>query len=428
MKTATSKILLLSILLTVSGATLSAENIRIDCVFSNGTGRTFCLNKTKDYLTNEQEVLYSTIIDKTQKISFTFETAITTEEYFISVDYYSAPICLTEGESYRLSIACPEYVPNRNPFSGEQSLELYILSSDTINKEIDNFNDRYDSFLLKNIHVISKISLSAHNAFRDKELKQLENCRNTFLVSYIEYSMAVTDFSLIRDDYSDFLSRYFIGRPVLYNNPMYMTLFKESAYLMEPFLTDSSFTDYRLKELIYIYVLKSDYFNADYEKSAVTALLKSFAIKARYKESRMLSSDLAAYLTALSKGSVLPDIGIIDEAGTDISKSIDGNRYLFFFKSDLDLCLSTLAELKAFDWNSYTISPIYISLDTESTYSAKTGVCHTYNLMDTHRMLRIYQFPFAIIINADGTIYKYNAPYTAEGLEIYLKKEKFTRL
>lgn len=207
-----------------------------------------------------------------------------------------------------------------------------------------------------------------------------------------------------------------------------MTLFKESAYLMEPFLTDSSFTDYRLKELIYIYVLKSDYFNADYEKSAVTALLKSFAIKARYKESRMLSSDLAAYLTALSKGSVLPDIGIIDEAGTDISKSIDGNRYLFFFKSDLDLCLSTLAELKAFDWNSYTISPIYISLDTESTYSAKTGVCHTYNLMDTHRMLRIYQFPFAIIINADGTIYKYNAPYTAEGLEIYLKKEKFTRL
>jgi hypothetical protein len=399
---------------------------------NGGQGQTLRVNKYTDYLTEMEETIFQTIIDKNQTVVLTID-ANETSEYIFYIDFAEASAILQPNTNYLINIFLPEKNNNiTNPFQNKQELELYISSSSNndANAQINEFDRNYDNFLYNNFHAQSiRNNAKLHDNYKTETISKLNNNTDDFVKTYIDYSFALTEMSLKNID-KDFIDKYLINKEISYNNPMYMMFFKEINDKYDLLKNDTTIRGTQLKELIDIYKLMNNAKNARINQDKNLKIIKSGIDKSKYPEHKKLCADIYKFLTQYKAGSIMPIVRFIDSTGNSVIIA-DTNKYIyyFFFKPQLDLCNIVLDEFRDFNFEKYNIQPVFVSLDMNNIQD--TSIFNIYRVQDvvgTHQSLGIRSYPFAIITDNKCKIIKYDAPYRKGELELYLKNEKFTRL
>ncbi|MDL2227457.1 hypothetical protein LJC30_01025 [Odoribacter sp. OttesenSCG-928-L07] len=416
------KVYIISILFLISFAS-TAQNISLTFNVENASGKHIYLTKYSDYITEMDEIVFSSIIPENGIVKCEI-SAVKTESYKILINYAEENIFLEPNSSYTINVAYPKVISNINPFQNKQYLILNVVSSNKhdVNKLINDFNVAYDDFLLEKLNFLSpKNILKEHEKFKQEYLKKNSN---KFYTTYVEYSCGLTEISLVDKVDKSFIDKYFTNKEVAYNSHEYFSLLKEVCKHSEYILNDSTSNNLRLKEVAYLYTLLRDYFG-DFSKDEVLNLIKSFTHKAKYTESKFLGNNIQIYLTRYRKGSYLPTLDLESEVGKKYDITQSGKKiYLFFYNSNVEICGDIIKEIESLDLESkYSVSPIFIPLDFDVTtiFPEKSLVLIPKDIAKTHIDLNIRNYPFAILVDNKGKILRYNAPVTNAQLLEYLK-------
>ena len=418
----------LCIIILSSSLKIVAQEININCRIKNGCGKYFRIEKTSDYITNTQKLLYSTIIDNSNNVKFCIHNE-QTGEYTIYVDYAQGTVFLTPDAIYEISIVSPSYNPIQNPYTNPQYLSLDISSSeiDDINKLIDNFNTSYDNFLYKNYETILNGNSKLHNSFMQKTLLDINKYNNDFLISYVKYSFAITELSIPTISKTQLAEKYLYNSKVLFNSPMYIKFLTEFINTSSFNIDKSKTINAALIELTSICKLFKLYTNHTYSSETVANLLSKVEYCTKIPEIKVICNDLISSITAYYQGSNLPDISIRNKYNipTNINLIDNNKKYLFFFKSSLRQNLSILDTLQKFDFKSHNITliPICLDLDKKSSnlLTHYQNIYYPVNSIDAQEKFKIRAYPFAVIIDNKGKISIWNAPTETSALNKSLK-------
>ena len=83
---------------------LNAQTISVRCnIMNGGQGQTLRVNKYTDYLTEMEETIFQTIIDKNQTVVLTID-ANETSEYIFYIDFAEASAILQPNTNYLINI------------------------------------------------------------------------------------------------------------------------------------------------------------------------------------------------------------------------------------------------------------------------------------------------------------------------------------
>ncbi|MDR2083622.1 MAG: hypothetical protein LBP67_01330 [Bacteroidales bacterium] len=405
-----------------------AQNISVTFKVNNAAGKHLYLTKYSDYITEMEEVVFSSIIPENGIIKHEFK-AENTEAYKILIDYADVQIYLQPNTSYTITITYPKIISNINPFQNRQYLEINISSSNNhdVNRLISDFNEEYDDFLLDKLYFQSpRNMLSEHEKFKNEYLKKINKNVDDFFTIYVEYSFGLTEISLVDKIGKNFIDKYFTDKDVAYNSHEYFLLLKDVCKHTEYILNDSTLNNPRLKEVTYLYFLMMDFYG-DYDKDEVLNLIKGFISKTKYLETKLIGNNILTYLTRYRKGSSLPALNLESENGNSYDILQSGkNMYLLFVNSDIEICADIIKEIETVDMESFGVIPLLISLDFSKTKinSDKLTLLKPADVGKVHLDLNIRNYPFAILIDKDGKILRYNAPVTKDRFIEVLKEEK----
>ena len=162
------------------------------------------------------------------------------------------------------------------------------------------------------------------------------------------------------------LENYIINKPVLYNNIQYTDFIKEffksyfdteKPYTYSELIlainnsdtdvltnllsqTESLESDNRVREITEMLLFERNYYNRDVKKERVILKLNNIVSNSKYNENRIIASYYIVKLQKMQKGSLAPEVNLIDYDGDTISlKKYRGKFVLLSFVSqDCKIC------------------------------------------------------------------------------------------
>lgn len=360
----------------------------------------------------------------------------------------------------------------------DEQVEIGIISADTteLNTLIIDYNRIYNKlfeeagneFLNKNRIYHKLDTLQLISSWRYK------NNKNRYFKSYVEYSIAEMNASASRG--KNFLTANFItGKPVQYEHYEYMIFFNAffKGYVesyssanknenihhlintvgqyksMSDFLkSDPLLANDTLRELVCIRSLWEYYFNPQYNREMVLAMIEQMSAATKIKEHQNILNNVLQIAYNLSVGMKAPDFTALDKTGKEVHLSDYKGRYIYlsFFSTE---SISSLKELpKLADLvKKYNDKVVFISICTDKDFKSyqyflKTNPKYNWSIWynqgnnqekSAYQLYNLKAVPAFFFINQFGNLAQSPATAPSQGFEYKLKvlfkpKKKDTKI
>jgi len=359
----------------------------------------------------------------------------------------------------------------------ETNVDLGIISGDTteLNTLIIDFNKVYNTVFqnaanqfLNKARVFQKLdTLQLICSWRYKKNK------NNYFKSYVEYNIAELNSNASRSK-THLSSAFLVNKPVQYNQYEYMAFFNAffKGYLegyssgkanenihhlinttgqysnLKAFVKkDALMANDTLCELVIIKSLWDYYYNPQYDKEQVHAVIEQLYESTRISEIKKIAGNILQIINNLSVGSVAPEFWGIDRSGKRVSKADFPKRYIylnFFSTKNIESMkeMPKIAELV----KKYADKVAFVSICTDDSVKIfknylKQNPKYTWTILQDGKGFESSSFnkynlkglPAFFFINSYGNLAQSPAQSPTQGFEYKLKslfkpKKKDTKI
>lgn len=372
----------------------------------------------------------------------------------LAINLKRGGLFLKPGVVYRVE-AIKDTANQDGSIFDQQPLEINLLNENlSFNNNLGSFNELYNKFILshfRDIYLYHNVSILQN--FKKEIKEKFSNETSAYLRNYIQYSLASLDRVARTKSVKAFARAYFVGHPVLYYNVQYAYLFTNffgsyfESTLQNPvnmselskivplenitrldglFSEDALLkTDPRVRELAEMVILRKYYFNTNFHKRDILALLKQIARRSRFQENRRVAHNFLIKLQQLMPDSPAPDFRLPDFMGKEYSLGGFKGKFvlLSFYKIHCPLCVEQLSFLKtAKDRLENNFTPVVVIVGKNPVSYLKAFSSQKYHwpfllLGKDILMLEKYQvktYPAYVLINPNGSIAMAPAPMPGE--------------
>ncbi|NVN95116.1 MAG: TlpA family protein disulfide reductase [Bacteroidetes bacterium] len=428
---------------TITGNALGAEDLKIKLI-------TF-----SDYISELTEKLDETTIDSLG--NFKLKTSIN-ECIFaqIQIDIYKGEIYLEPGKSYSIKISPLNFKDDNkiSPFLNKKKLEITFNTLDTneLNQKISRFNILFDDFIINNFKTIRNRNKSKIDSFQVIINNIFPTSKNSFLNTYIKYSIAVMEQIGRTKNVQKFYSSYIMNQSILYNNKEYMSFFnqfyekffftgkhslntndlkqliadKNYISLLDSLGRDTMVKNEVIRELVFLKGMKELYYTQAYDNDNIIIMLSKFSGKTKFKEHKLIAKNLIISFNKLKIGNKPPDFKLKNTKNEAFTlASFEGKyTYIGFFTTWCAGCMTeneSIAELKKKFGDK--VNFVSISADKQPLNLYYYLEKHKYDwhfLYADVEMLEKYEvltYPVFMLLDPSGNIINFPALKPSENIE-----------
>lgn len=415
---------LISFFLILNFSNIFSQNINVKFIFDENVTKTIRINKILDYITENQETIVQKEINNKNSIVLEF-SSFETKEYILYLDFEYNYIWLKPGENYTIKISPKTNNLNINPFQQELLDITFIDDPSKINTQIRKFDIDYDNFIINNFNLNPNHDIAINKRYQDSILKNIQNYDSEIVKTHIIYSLASVDILYNYKPSKEFIDKYFTNKPILYNSPTYISLFKtinkQTNYLRE----NKSSNNKQLQELAELEFNYRCYFNNQYNKNTILNNINNISSSSKSTQNKVIINNILSNFLRLNKGSIIPNAKILKESTeTTLHKELSNlksqkNILILFYNSDFDFSnsyINTLCENNSWE-EKYSI--IAIDLKLRNTENLNNIECKSKNILfykakdvfDLHSTFNVRNYPYLIIIDKNNKIIKTDFKY-----------------
>lgn len=445
------------ILFLMSAMTVSAQNVVIDGSTNkaNALVRLFVYD---DMLSCEMTEVCSTRSDN--KGNFRLETDLPDITLArIAVNLESVDMLLNTRSSYKVKIEIPENNEDVSYFERQESvITMLDADDDGLYYQFTMTENIINEFILNNFNQLYRGRRVALLDSLDSDIeRKLGTVNFDFVKDYIRYKKGVVMLALTGDGGKKVMNEYFLDNDILYSQPAYMDLFKETFtdyFLQRKFEPSEfmyafasgydNFVSYLKKddflanndslfELIFIWNLRRMYYENPNEKKIVNSYLDIMKSKTMVSRHKTIINDIQAGLNRLAYDTDAPSFSLRDAVG-DVFKLSDhkDKMILLQFVSRVsqmsEYQFERLSELES-RWQD-TVEVVTIATnnsfeDYKTLFKEKGYNWTLLNLEDDILLWEKYQIktcPEYVIIKTQNKIGMAPAPSPEQYLEYHIRR------
>lgn len=416
-----------------------------------------------DLITQAEEDIGRCTVD--QNGDFTLE--IKAEEItfiFSHLGIYKAYLFVEPKKSY--TIVLPEFEPKTevqrlNPFFREVDLHIGIknMAPHDLNYLINTFdlafNENFDQIVKEAYEGVQNISLTELINGLEEVFSKYEH---PFFSAYRNYRYGLLSQLSLMQQSRSISEKYFLNKPILYNNPSYMELFNllydkyflfyarsesgrgvfnnissERSYsnLKQTLAQDNAMANDSLLELVILKGLHDGFFDDNFSRSALLAILDSIYTTTTIAEHIMIAQNIRSKVTRLLPGFVPSPFELFTVNNDLISlKAFEGKYvYLNFCTTTSYTCLQEFSLLeKLYEKHHKKLEIVTISVDRDindlKSFLEQTKYPWTFlhygNKPDVIKDFDVRAYPTYFLIGPDRKLIISPAPSPRENFEIQL--------
>lgn len=455
------KVLIISLFVCMSLLSAAAFT-QTDVTITGKTGKSGLLVRLivyDDMLSEWQKTLVSTTTDALG--NFFIQTPLQQPEYaLLAVGPDKGEIFLLPGKTYAVEI---DDLP-ANAFASyydEEPLRFRIISTTDggTGEQLTTVNLIVNTFLLQHFNDLYRRGKAGMiDSLRNTIAERIPQFAHPYLADYCQYKIASVELATPNKTNQRIIETYFLNKPIQYGNIEYTSLFVQvfSNYLLnlrgydqnkldEAFKkgyaavkqllnTDANLaTDPKLAELVLLLNLKDIYFMRNFDKDAVTALLKEISQTSKYPKHKQIAANVIKADLLLAYNTPAPAISLNDASGNKVETGQFADRFVLitFVKSDCPPCLSELEDLQKMS-EQYANKLQLITIASHDSF--EPTVKHfrenrftwpVLDLSDNFLLLEAYNikaFPEHIILIPGSRIGMAPAPAIDQGLDRHLER------
>ncbi len=444
--------------------TANAQQVIVKGYVPNNPDKLVRIIKYADQFSHFQETVSSTRTAANGSFKLQFQLNKTTYAFF-ALSLKKSELYLTPGSTYVLNIVIDSTTYKGSIFDkDEKPLPIEVVSaSDSLNNYISLFNKMYDNFLYNNFNAIYKWrNQNVITNFKKLVKDTFPADVPAYFKQYVEYTIVSLSWLSHSLDNKKILKKYFIDKPVLYNNIAYTDFFHEffKGYFESPLRKDIDFEnlkilidknpkyeifdkviksdtllskDEQIRELVEMETLESLYYDKEVLRNNVEKLFADIATYSKYPQNKIVALDYLKRLNHLSYGSPAPDFHLPDMYGNERSLNYYKGKFILltFLDTGCKICNKQLEDI---DKINRKFSP---RLQTVSIFSGKNPSTtvryfakHNYQwplllLGQEITILEAYDiraFPAYVLLNPDGTVALAPAPMPNENLSLFIQQ------
>ncbi|MCD4745867.1 MAG: TlpA family protein disulfide reductase [Bacteroidales bacterium] len=440
-----------------------AQNTTIKGLAPRAEGKSIRIITYSDQISYLEKTIAITTIDTGGKFFFDLNIQNTIFAY-LDIDFQKADFYLEPEKNYEIKIDTLNFLNEQyNSFINPQYLNVQIINTNKneLNLLIQKFNVQYNDFIIEKFNNIYRSrNKSLIDTLKIKINDSFSGIKNNYFNNYIKYKIASLEQMSRTINKSSLAQKYFIGKPILYNNVEYMYFFNEyfSQYLTitskpikkndlistinlqnsYPALLDSLGKDTLLRnevlrELVLLKGLSELFYSPDYNRKNILKILNDIAFSSKFEEHRLIAKNLIITLTKLQPGTPAPDFTFININNDSVSLSNFKGKYIYlnFWTTKCTPCLQEMELMNSLN-KKYKddIEFVSISLDKEfmtmyhffDNHNFIWTFLHSYNNYEITEAFDVEAFPLFVLLDKEGNILKYPAPGPSENIEMVFEK------
>ena len=419
-----------------------------------------------DQFSNMQKTIAQTATNKQGE--FNLKLNVTETQFaFLAFGLEKGEFYLSPNATYHFNIFIDTASVNESIFD-KLPLNFTLVANDGgIQQSIEDYNLLYNDFVFNNVNSIykSRNKIVVTN-FVDSTHQKYKNDNNKYVKDYVDYSLAWLLWLSRKENNTKVLEKYFVNKPVLYNNIQFTDFFKD--FFKNYFDTEKLFTynelifaindintselhnllvdkttfaiDVRISELVEMLLLKKNYHNRDAVKKQVLLKLKYIADKSKFSENKLIANNFIHELQIMQNGTPAPEIFLQNSNNdTVLLSSFKGNFVLLnFVKPNCKICdfqMQLLNDIKEQGGNKFDIITIVAgnNFTDIANYAKSRG--YDWQILKTGDDILVFEnyniktYPTYMLLNPDGTFAYAHLPMPNENMELYINRfiEKYKK-
>lgn len=457
---ALSIILLLALSLTLNAKAFTT----IKGTVNGAHGYDIRLLTYSDQITFLEKKLATAKIDAKGNFNLIVELQTTTYAFF-AIGNIRADIILEAGRAYEIRFAdypSLSYIETRNLILQNESLGYEIIhqSDNDINKIVVDGAVMYNNFLAEHFMDLYLKRQDVVSRFVDTFFLKYGSQQHPWIQLMVDYKIAILKLSGYHITMEQAWKLWLHNRDIEYHHPDFMEFFNQLFsnylttrqkhytynelkniinekgsyfFLSEMMGRDTILRNEQLRELVMIKSLGEIYHNKDFYNSSVVKILNHIAASSKFREHRMIASNLLFLNTRFDKGMMAPDFEFpgLDGETHSLSRYRGKYVYLAFFASNCVPCLAEFQLLTAiYPQLNSSLEIVAISLDPDPERFRKTmeqqsypwPVVHFNNDFELTTRFDIRNYPFFILIAPDGSYHTYSARQPSAQFKLWFEE------
>jgi len=193
-----------------------------------------------DQFSNMQKTIAQTVTNKQGE--FNLKLNVTETQFaFLAFGLEKGEFYLSPNATYHFNIFIDTASVNESIFD-KLPLNFTLVANDGgIQQSIEDYNLLYNDFVFNNVNSIykSRNKIVVTN-FVDSTHQKYKNDNNKYVKDYVDYSLAWLLWLSRKENNAKVLKKYFVNKPVLYNNIQFTDFFKD--FFKNYFDTEKLFT------------------------------------------------------------------------------------------------------------------------------------------------------------------------------------------
>lgn len=454
-------ILIISLLLLSN--ILFAQKVNIKGIAVNQPDKLIRIQVYADQFSKLNKTLATTQTDSNGKFLLDLDIK-ETDFAFLALNLERSQFYLSPNCSYNIVI--PEDTANQGGSIFDKTPLLFNIESDNnTQKTIEEFNYTYNNFVYNNVNSIYKSrSKKVVTSFADSMLSQY-NSAPQYARDYVTYSVASLYWLSNKLSNTEIAEKYFITKPVLYNNIQYTEFFtdfyksyfsREKTFRYEDMISAINYsnsiieldklvskdsllsTNKQIREIVEMEILARNYFNRDINQKKVNEKFKEIEKSSKYSENKNIAANYLVKLNQLKSGTKAPKLKLTDGNNSFTLNDFEGKFILLDFVSDnCNICnsqMTELNELRELSNNSFDVITVVAGknpqkiLDFATQNKIDWSILQIADILDLESY-QVVTYPTYILINPDGTIAYTHLPMPEENMAIYIQRfvEKYEK-
>jgi peroxiredoxin len=454
------------VLMVLTTGTATAQTTLVTGNAPGAEGKTIRMFVYRDLLTFREEQIASAKVDSAGDFSISADIG-GTRSIALEIDFHRTEFYAEPGKSYRLMVEPMDYNEGReiNPFIMSQSLQANLVNPgmNELNIWIQNYNSKYDQFLLdhfnqlyleRNKSLVDTFRFTVNIMFRDVDIPYYQDYMIYKTAGLEQLSKAMNQYQLAK--------KYFIDRPILYQNTEYMNFFNSffAKYMsatsnilrkidLVPILNgplpfrnlvkaaaaDSILRNEPLRELVLLKGLMELFYSNSQLQDRIIVVIREAETECKTEGNRLVAKDMVMRFNRLRPGSPAPAFTLSDRNKNMVSLAdLKGKPVvLCFWTTYCQGCLSEM-EMMAAMYPKYKDRVEFVNISADRDFVMMKFFIdkkpnYTWKFLhvgDQWELLKDYDvrsYPLFMVIDRQGNLYKrYPAPAPSEGLEKMLEE------
>ena len=437
-----------------------SQNVAIEGIAKGQPGRLIRIINYADQFSRLESTIAQTQTNNAGEFLLQLDVSNTTFA-FLALDLEKGEFYLSPDARYEFNILADTVLSEQSIFDRLPLNFTLVADDDGTQLAIGDFNVEYNDFIYNNIKDIyrSKDKSVVMNFVKEMQNKFGSN-QPDYVSNYVDYSLASLLWLSKKENNSQILAKYFINKPVLYNNIQYTDFFKEffknyfdgekiytyeelilainnsePISIVDKLLTrdDQLALDGRVREIVGMLLLSRNYHNRDARKDRIISKLLDIANSSDFKENRAVAENFILKLQELQNGTKAPPFTLSDSDDESISLDDFNGKFVLacFVKEDCNICnfhMQLLNDLKKQNGDKFEIVTIIAGDNTDKVANFAQKKNYQWPILKTGNNIllledyKIRAYPTYIFINPDGTIAYAHLPMPDENMELYLQR------